>query len=148
MRCLDINKTSFFYANLLSTEDQTDEDGLYTGETKHNYTEPTKKEGNISPAAGVATSEIFGIDTNYTHVLVMDDPECDLDELSILWVCNTPHEGLKDVNGVLLYDSTGAKLTSSDAEIRPYDYIVRRKAVSRNYAVYALEEVRVGASQH
>ena len=144
MRCLDINKTTFFYANLLSTEDLIDVDGLFTGETKHNYSDPIKAEGNISPAAGVATSEVFGIDTNYTKTLVMDDPKFSLDELSILWICDTPFEGLRDVNGVLLYDHNGQKLSSSDAEIRPYDYIVRRKAVSRNYVVYALSEVHVG----
>ena len=118
MRCLVKNKTPFFYATVLSETDVLDEDGLYTGETEITYSDPVQAKGNISPASGSALAEVFGIETKYSKVIVMDDINFPITETSIVWIDRPASE--------------------------PYNYVVRQRAVSKNYAVYALQEVTVG----
>lgn len=120
MRCLVKNKTPFYYATLQGETDVVDEDGLYTGETEIQYSDPVKGKGNISPASGSAAAEVFGIDSVYSKVLVMDDINCPISETSVLWIDKAPYEG---------------------GEVTPYNYVVRRKAVSKNYVAYAISEV-------
>ena len=122
MRCLNRNQSSFFYALLQGETDVTDENSLYTGEKEISYSDPVEAKGNISPASGSAAAEVFGIDTAYSKILVMDDPNFPMTETSVLWI---------------------GKKAIVEGEVTPYNYIVKRKAVSRNYVVYVLVEVNV-----
>ena len=123
MRGLERNKTTFYYATVTGETDVVDDDGLYTGETTITYSTPVEIRGHVSPASGSVMAEVFGLDSAYSKAIVIDDPDCPIDETSVLWI-NTP---ATDSGGVL-----------------PYNYVVRRKAVSRNYVVYAVEEVTRG----
>lgn len=60
------------------------EDGEHTGEFRKEYRDPIRYRGNISVPSGFAANEIFGTDTRYTHVLVMDNPEADISEMGMI----------------------------------------------------------------
>ena len=55
-------------------------DGKHTGKFEVSYSEPVYYKGNISVPSGQDQQTFFGIDTVYTHVLLMDKPETDIRE--------------------------------------------------------------------
>ena len=55
-------------------------DGKHTGKFEVSYSEPVYYKGNISVPSGQDQQTFFGIDTVYTHVLLMDNPEADIRE--------------------------------------------------------------------
>lgn len=59
---------------------------------------------------------MFGINTNYSKTMIVDDLNCDIDEHSILWIDTTSTE---------------------------HNYIVVEVAKSFNHIVYAIREVNV-----
>jgi len=77
MRLLKRNLTEFTYTAL---EGKTEilKDGKRTGRFELSYSEPVPYEGNISTPSGLAQQQLFGIDTRYSHVLLMEDPETDI----------------------------------------------------------------------
>lgn len=90
MRCLERNKTEFYYALYNGKQPVTDDDGYETGEYTISYSEPIKCKGNISQSTGRANTEQFGIDVSYDKVLVMDDVNTPIAEDSILWIDAAP----------------------------------------------------------
>lgn len=86
MRLLQRNLTEFEYIPQTEETDIDPETGLHTGEFRpvtaedDEDAEPILYEGNISVASQYATYTLFGTDIRYTHVLVMDDPEVEIDE--------------------------------------------------------------------
>lgn len=79
------NCTKFIYKSFLGETD-LDNDGYHTGEPIPSYGDETEYYGNISPAGGVAQQTMFGIDTHYTHVLLMDNLKADIKEDGlIIW---------------------------------------------------------------
>lgn len=79
MRLMKRNTTVFEYqANL--GEQEVLENGLHTGHQEVVYDAPVRYRGNISVPSGEATDNLFGINTNYTHVLLMDNPDADIRE--------------------------------------------------------------------
>ncbi len=119
MRCLIRNKRIFFAALLLRTEPVRDEYGNETGESRNVYGEPFEVRGNISAARGELSTRQFGENEGYDRVIVLDDPNCEIDEYSVLWIDSTPDGGA------------------------PYDHIVKKAARSLNSVSLAVAKVNV-----
>lgn len=128
MRCLRKNKREFWYALYLGNEDGKDENGLYTGEHTAKYSAPKKYKANISAAKstsiyGDVIVETFGTDIQYDKVIVIDDPDFEIDEHTVLCI-----------DKPLTYDANGRM---------EYDYIVTKVARSINSVSYAIRRVTV-----
>lgn len=119
MRCAEINKTPFTYANFKENTPILDANGLKTGQYTPSYDTAVSASGNISPSGGQVYAEIFGLQTGYTNVIVMDDPSFPMKEDAILWI------------GI--------------ASTEPHNYVVRKRAPSKNFIAYAIQEVTVNA---
>lgn len=78
MKCLKRNMKPFTYRKYLGESDLDEITGEHTGEPVIRYGEPEPYDGNISAPSGFANQTLFGKDTRYTHVLVMDNPEADI----------------------------------------------------------------------
>lgn len=85
MRLLKRNTTAFEYRAYLRSEDVL-VNGLHTGNVKPVYDGPVQYRGNISAPSGFATDNLFGINTQYTHVLLMSDMNADIKEEGlVIW---------------------------------------------------------------
>lgn len=126
MRCMNRNKSVFYYALYERAENITDEYGNTTGEHELIYGPPQKYRANISAARGEADTREFGVNENYDKVIVMDIDAPKIDEYSVLWVDTMP---------VIKDDGT------TDT---PYDYIVKKVAKSLNSISIAICKVDVG----
>ena len=124
MKALERNKQTIYYANYTGRSVITDADGLYTGQTRPSYTNPTEAKVNLSASRGEASIDLFGTDVNYTNTIV-SDKDLGLDENSILWVNKSP------------------TTSSTSSVITPYNYIVVSVAKSLNSVVYAIRKVDV-----
>ena len=83
MKLLRRDTTEFQYKPYLeSVESQTDE--RHTGNYKPQYGEPVTYHGNISSPSGFVVNQLFGQSSNYSHVLLMDDPNADIRESGII----------------------------------------------------------------
>lgn len=117
MRSLNRNKRLISYARYERDEAIFDEYGNETGESIPVYGDPVELRCNVSAASGADAVEAFGSFTGYSRIICVADPSCPLDEKSIVWF------------GV-----------STD---EPHNYIVIRKADSKNGILFALQEVKV-----
>lgn len=118
MRDLNRNKRTIYYALYLGETDIVDVNGNLTGESESAYGNIEMLRVNVSASVGTDEAQAFGGFTNYTRTITVSDPSCPLNEDSIVWF------------GV---DTSG-----------PHNYIVTRKADSKNGLLYALLEVKVG----
>lgn len=90
MRLQRINMTEFSYRALTGTAEKLTETGRHTGIPEPQYGDGVSYEGNISIPYGYAAQTWFGLDTRYTHVLVMEDPDADIKEGGLIeWKGNT-----------------------------------------------------------
>ena len=80
MRLLRRNTTLFEYLPNTGTGDDLDENGMHTGEYSFSYGDPVEYRGNISSPSGSAVNTFYGLETLYTHTLVMDQPDADIRE--------------------------------------------------------------------
>lgn len=115
MKLLKRNGSEFAYA---AYEGKTEilKDGKHTGKFQVSYSDPKRYTGNISVPYGQAQQQLFGIETKYTHVLLMDNPEADIREgVRVQWKGNvyevTAVRPSQNVLAVAL-----KKLMSGDAE--------------------------------
>ena len=123
MRCLERNKTVFWYCLYNGKTPITDADGNETGEYKVAYSTAVMCRGNVSPAQGEAQVEQFGNSIDYDKVIILEDKTCPITEDTVLFVDRQP-----------TYDSQGNPL---------FDYIVKRVAKSLNSGIsYAITKVR------
>ena len=83
MRLLRRNTTKFLYRKNLGEREKL-VDGYHSGTFETAYDNPVEYRGNISPANGVATTNLFGTNVNYTHTLLMDKPDADIDEYGVV----------------------------------------------------------------
>ncbi len=111
-------KKTFYWQNFVGYKDKTDDKGLLLG-TFPEYSETFSARANVSANKGSAEAEMFGNLLEYDRVIVTRQTDIDMDENSIIWL-------------------DGAKPP------KPHNYIVARKAVSNNIAVFALKRVEVG----
>ena len=85
MRILRRDSTTFEYLAYLRKEEVL-RNGLHTGNTKAVYDDPVQYRGDISIPSGAVSDNLFGINTQYTHVLLMDNPDADIrEEGLIVW---------------------------------------------------------------
>lgn len=98
MKALARNKQTVYYALYSGKTKTYDSDGLFTGDYSIAYATPVKTAMNVSAARGGAVVEMFGINTNYTRVLVTDDLNCPIDETSVLWIGATPNSAADNFN--------------------------------------------------
>lgn len=117
MRSLNRNKRKIHYALYDRDEPILDEYGNESGESEPIYGEAVELMANVSAASGEDMAQAFGNFTNYSRVLCVSDTSCPLDEQSIVWFGVEPD--------------------------KPHNYIVTRKADSKNGTLYALQEVSV-----
>ena len=117
MRSLNRNKRVIYYALRTGDTSNVDEYGNETGERTPTYGEKTALRVNISAATGEEAVQAFGSFTGYTRTMFVADNLCPIDEDSILWFGVEP-----------------------DA---PHNYLVVRKADSKNGILYALQEVTI-----
>ena len=117
MRSLNRNKRPLYYALRTGDTANVDEYGNETGERTPVYGDPVALMGNISAASGMDATQAFGSFTNYSRTLCVTDPNCPLKEDSAVWFGVDPD--------------------------KPHNYIVVRKADSKNGVLYALQEVTV-----
>ena len=121
MKCLNRNKTKFYYSLYKSKEPVVDEYGNNTGEYNIIYTEPIECYGNISAASGETETRVFGENVLYDKIIVLDKNP-GIDEYSVLWIDIPPY--------------------IDDIEMS-YDYVVRKVAESLNSASIAISKVSV-----
>ena len=117
MRTLNRNKRQIYYALLIGEEKGKDEYGNETGEPVPIYSEVVELNCNVSAATGADAVQAFGSFANYNRTMSVTDPNCPIDENTIVWFGVAPPD--------------------------PHNYIVTRKADSKNGILYALREVTV-----
>ena len=115
MRNLNRNKRLIYYALRTGDKANVDEYGNETSESTPTYGERKALMCNISAATGTEAVQAFGSFTGYNRTMVVADSNCPIEEDSIVWFGNTER----------------------------YNYIVVRKADSKNGILYALQEVSV-----
>lgn len=117
MRSLNRNKRMIYYAGRTAEVENIDEWGNKTSEVTPVYDEPTPLFCNVSAATGEDAVRAFGSFTGYSRTVFVADSSCPIDENTIVWFGVTPPD--------------------------PHNYIVVRKADSKNGILYALREVTV-----
>ena len=117
MRSLNRNRRLIYYALRTGETTNIDEYGNETGESTPAYGKSTALRVNISAASGEEAVQAFGSFTGYTRTMCVADNNCHIEEDSIIWFDRNPAE--------------------------PHNYIVVRKADSKNGILYALQEVTV-----
>lgn len=117
MRGLNRNKRLIYYALRDGEVANIDEYGNETGEVTPVYGAATPLLCNVSAASGQEAVEAFGSFTGYSRTMFVSDTSCPIDENTVVWFGVEPTE--------------------------PYNYIVTRKADSKNGILYALQEVTV-----
>lgn len=85
MKCLKRNMTEFEYLPYDGTETDLNDEGEHTGEFHPAYGDPILMKGNISVPSGQANQTFYGQDIRYTHTLVMEDPNVDIDEHGLIY---------------------------------------------------------------
>ena len=133
MRCMSRNKSKFFYALYVRTDELTDSGGFKTGEFEVVYGNPLEYSANISAAKGETQTRQFGENEVYDMVIVADNTAPPIDEYSVLWIDTMPQ---LNGNGTLATDRSGKVLT-------PYDYVVTKVARSLNSVSIAVSKVKV-----
>lgn len=133
MKCMNRNKSGFFYANYISKEAIKDDYGNSLGEYIIHYDKPKIFFANISVATGKITTQLFGENENYDKVIVMDNSAPPIDEYSILWVDTIPE-----------LDSKGDIVVNENNEAKtPHDYVVKKVSKSLNSISIAISKVNV-----
>lgn len=117
MRSLNRNKRLVCYALRTGEIANLDEYGNETGESTPTYGNIEALRVNISAASGQEAVQAFGSFTGYSRTMYVADTNCPIDENSIIWF-GIPTD-------------------------QPHNYLVVRKADSKNGILYALQEVSV-----
>jgi len=117
MRSLNRNKRLLYYARRTGEIKNFDEYGNETGELTPVYGAATPLYCNVSASSGEDVVQAFGNFTGYSRTVYVANNDCPMDEESIVWF--------------------GTALS------KPHNYIVVRKADSKNGILYALQEVTV-----
>lgn len=84
MKCLERNKTSFEYLPYDGTETDLNDDGEHTGDFRPEMGKPKEYRGNISVPSGQTQQLLYGEDIRYTHTLIMDNPNADINEYGVI----------------------------------------------------------------
>lgn len=89
MRTLRRNLTDVEYLPYIKKEEILTESGRHTGKYTVKYGDPVAFRANIGTPNGQVQNQFYGIDPDYTHVMVTDDPDMDISETGkIVWKGN------------------------------------------------------------
>lgn len=83
MRLLEMLKTDFAYREYMGKAELL-KDGKHTGVFEPTYSSAVMMRGHMGPAAGEAQAKMFGIETRFTHVLMMDEPVVPIKESGLI----------------------------------------------------------------
>lgn len=83
MRLLKRNLKTVEYLSYLGKEEVLT-DGKHTGRFEVKYDDPVIFEGNMSVPSSYAVHQLFGIDTNYTHVLMLEGTNTGIQEEGLI----------------------------------------------------------------
>ena len=83
MKTLRRNETEFTYKAFVSKTEIMN-NGKHTGKFTITYANPVAYRGNISVPYGRSYQQLFGIETRYTHVLIMDNPDANIRESGLI----------------------------------------------------------------
>ena len=83
MRLLERLKTDFTYRAYEGKQENL-KDGKHTGLHQATYADAVAMRGHIGPPAGVVQARMFGQETRYTHVLLVDDPKTIIAESGLI----------------------------------------------------------------
>lgn len=84
------NTTVFEYLPPDGTETDLNDEGEHTGEFHPQYKEPVQYRGNISAPSLQTTHQFYGEEIRYSHTLVMDNPNAEIEEAGLIrWKDNT-----------------------------------------------------------
>lgn len=133
MRCMNRNKSRFFYSLYEGKTAITDEYGNVTGEYDVKHGNPIEFFANISAAKGETQTRQFGESEAYDKVIVMDNDAPSIDEYTVLWVDTVPQ---LNEDGTLAVNDDGETIT-------PHDYVVKKVAKSLNSVSIAISKVNV-----
>lgn len=84
MKCLKRNQTRFEFIPYSGNETDLNEDGEHTGEFHPDYSGAIPYYGSISAPSGKVNQTFYGMDIRYTHTLVMDKPDVDINEYGVV----------------------------------------------------------------
>lgn len=84
MKLLRRNLTKFEYLPYTGNQSDLNESGEHTGEYYPVYGEPVTYRGNIASPTGYAAQTFYGLDIRYSHILVMDKPDADIQETGLV----------------------------------------------------------------
>ena len=84
MKLLKRNMTEFEYFPNGGEETDLNEDGEHTGEFHPVYKDPVVYKGNISAPSGQVQHQFYGEDIRYTHTLLMDNPNAEINEFGLI----------------------------------------------------------------
>lgn len=127
MKCLNRNKTVFYFSTFEGMEQDFDDYGNPAGEPVSVFSNPVKAKGNISAATGQAETLQFGDGIHYDKVIVLDKNP-GIDENSRLWIDTLP------------------ELKEDGTTETAFDYIVKKVAKSLNFVSIAVSRVDVDVS--
>lgn len=123
MRNLRRNATPIWYLLLDKSKPIQDEYGNETGGSLLVYKPAVKICASVSSDTGMSTVMQIGNLPDYDRVILVDDPNCPIDENTVLFVDKSPE-----------YDKDGAPV---------YDYVVQRVSRSLNTVAYGIRKVEV-----
>ena len=83
MRLLKRQEIAFEYIPNLGTEEIL-VDGKHTGRYEAHYDTPVSYKGNLAMPTGYVQATWFGIDKQYSHILIMEDPNAPIKEEGII----------------------------------------------------------------
>lgn len=84
MKLLRRNTTKFEYLPYTGVMTDVNADGDHTGEFHPEYGDPVTYRGNISSPSGHSVQQFYGEEIRYTHTLVMDKPDVDINEHGLI----------------------------------------------------------------
>lgn len=84
MRLLKRNLTEFEYLPYEGESDLDQETGRHTGEPVPVFGDPIPFQGNISIPSQFVNPTFYGEDIRYTHTLVMEIPETEINEYGLI----------------------------------------------------------------
>jgi len=119
MRGLMRNKRKVIYKNYVGVTYLEDESGHKNGKKEVTYTDPKFMYCTVSTPTGNTVLEMFGTNENYDKVVVVDMPDMDINENSILWIDRAYGENVA------------------------YDYIVKKVVRNHNFLTIGVRKVDV-----
>ena len=84
MKLLRRNTTEFEYLPYSGSDTDLNKEREHTGEFSPMYDNPITYRGNISAPSGKENQTFYGEELRYTHTLVMDDPNAEINEYGLI----------------------------------------------------------------